>query len=95
MFQTLAALRRLPNLQLTVKANVVRACVHSVLGYGTEGSYVPEACLKQIEKLNILQRRTARMLLQTPQSTANEACTLDLGWETIQTHLDIRLIRYR
>ena len=35
------------------------------------------------------------MLLQTPQSTANETCTLDLGWETIQTHLDIRLLKYR
>ena len=35
------------------------------------------------------------MLLQTPQSSANETCTLDLGWETIQTHLDIRLLRYR
>ena len=54
LFQTLASLKRLPNLQLTVKTNIVRACVHSVLGYGTEGSYVPEACLKQIEKLNVL-----------------------------------------
>ena len=35
------------------------------------------------------------MLLHTPQSTANETCTLDLGWETMQTHLDLRLLRYR
>lgn len=35
------------------------------------------------------------MLLETPQSTANETCTLELGWETIGTHLDIRLLRYR
>ena len=74
---------------------IIRACILSVLGYGTEGSYIPKACRKQVEQLDILQRKAARMLLNTPQSTANETCTLDLGWETIQTHLDIRLLKFR
>ena len=46
LYTTLAALKRVPNLQLIVKERIVRACVMSVLGYGTEGSYVPEACRK-------------------------------------------------
>ena len=46
LYTTLAALKRVPNLELTAKERIVRACVHSVLGYGTEGSYVPEACRK-------------------------------------------------
>ena len=34
----------------------------SVIGYGTEGCYVPTACRLQTEKLEILQRRAARKL---------------------------------
>ena len=67
----------------------------SVIGYGTEGCYVPEACGKLVPKLNILQRQAARTLLQTPKSTANETCTLDLNWQTVQTQMDIRLIKFR
>ena len=35
------------------------------------------------------------MLLQTPQSTANETCTLDLNWQTVQTQMDVKLLKYR
>ena len=46
LYTTLTALKREPNLELIAKERIVRACVLSVLGYGTEGSYVPEACRK-------------------------------------------------
>ena len=48
-----------------------------------------------IEKLNIIQRRAARHILSTPQSTANETATIDLGWESLQAHTDIRLIKFK
>ena len=88
-------MHKLPKTRIKAKATIVRACILSVLGYGTEGCYVPQACKKLVDKLDILQRRAARHLLATPQSTANETCTTDLGWETMQTNLDIRTIKYR
>ena len=77
---TLATLLRLRKLKIRVKSIIIQACIMSVIGYGSEGCYVPEACAKLVPKLDILQRHAARMLLQTPQSTANETCTLDLNW---------------
>ena len=35
------------------------------------------------------------MLLNTPQSTANETCTLDLNWQRVQTQMDIKLLKFR
>ena len=95
LMATLATLHRLRNLKLTVKSTIIQACILSVIGYGSEGCYVPEACAQLVPKLDILQRYAARMLLQTPQSTANETCTLDLNWQTVQTQMDIRLIKFR
>ena len=63
---TLATLNRLPHLKITVKMTIVRACILSVLGYGTEGCYIPSACMKLTKKLDTMQRKTARMLLRTP-----------------------------
>ena len=66
LYATLATLKRTPHLKITTKAIIIRACILSVLGYGTEGSYIPKACRKQVEQLDILQRKAARMLLNTP-----------------------------
>lgn len=63
---TLAILHRLPHLKLNLQANIARACVLSVLGYGTEGDYLPQACHKYIAELDVLQRKAARLLLKTP-----------------------------
>ena len=62
---TLAALHRLRRLKITTKSNIVQACVMSVIGYGTEGCYVPEACSKLVLELDRLQRQAARSQLQT------------------------------
>ena len=44
LMATLATLNRLRGLKITIKANIVQACIMSVIGYGTEGCYVPDAC---------------------------------------------------
>ena len=92
---TLAVLNRLPHLKIDIKANIIRSCVTSVMGYGTESCYVPEAGKEVVEKLEKLQRKAARMLLQTPTSTANETCIMDLGWETMETYFNIKLLKFR
>jgi hypothetical protein len=95
LYATLATLKQLKKIKLSAKSNIVRACVLSVLGYGTEGCYTPSVYLKEANALEILQRKAARALLGTPSSTANECCTIDLGWETVQTHLEVRLLRFK
>lgn len=49
---TLATLQRLPHLKLTIKSTIVRACIISALGYGTEGCYIPAGCRMLVEELD-------------------------------------------
>ena len=81
LYATLATLGNLSHLKMDIKANIVRACVTSVISYGTEACYVPDASKEVLENLEKLQRKAARALLKTPNSTTNDICIMDLGWE--------------
>ncbi|CAG9324485.1 unnamed protein product [Blepharisma stoltei] len=90
----LGILNAMKSITISTKRQMVQACINSVALYATEAASREEITERIIAEMEKIQRRGLRVILNSPQATANETHLIDLGMMSARALLDKRAFYY-
>ncbi|CAG9310725.1 unnamed protein product [Blepharisma stoltei] len=93
-FDMLASLR---DVSIERKATILKACLTTVSVYAKEcgSENMPSMSKSKWDRMERIQRRIARWLLEAPNGTANEAALIELRWISICGRIAVRTLNFR